>query len=130
MIPGLAILRSPITWAVLVGAFAIGGVWWLASSRYAAGLEAGKAEIRAEWTAASLKAAQDKRAAEQAVEAAAARAERQHQAEIDQAKTEAQEMIDAYRAELAAQPADGRCALTDADVRRMRDIRSGRSAAP
>lgn len=130
MTAAIAILKSPITWAILLGAALIGGIWWLASSRYDAGLDAGKAEIRAEWTAASLKAAEDKRAAEQAIEAAATQAARQHQAEIDQAKTKAQEMIDAYRAELATRPADDRCALTDDDVRRMRDIRTGRSAAP
>lgn len=124
------IVTSPLAWALVAGAVLIGGVWWLAESRYAAGAEAGRAEIRAEWTAANLKAERDKRAAEQALEAKASAAASAHQAELDAAKTEAQEMIDAYKAELASRPADPRCRLTGDDVRRLRGIESGRRGAP
>lgn len=126
----LALLRSPIVWGAIAGIAMIGGIWWLAESRYAAGADAGRAEILAQWSAASLKAERDKREAERRLEEAAAAVARTHQAEIDQAKAHAQEMIDAYLADLAARPADDRCALTDDDVRRLRDIRTGRRPAP
>lgn len=126
----LALIRSPIVWGIVAGVALVLGVWWLAESRYAAGAEAGRAEIRAQWSEASLKAARDKREAERRLEEAAAAVARTHQAEIDRAKADAQEMIDAYLADLAARPVDARCALTDDDVRRLRDIRTGRSPAP
>lgn len=126
----IALLRSPIVWGIVAGVALVLGVWWLAESRYAAGVEAGRAEILAQWSQASLKAERDKREAERRLEEAAAAVARTHQAEIDRAKADAQEMIDAYLADLAARPADDRCALTDDDVRRLRDIRTGRRAAP
>lgn len=126
----LKILASPLTWALALGAAAIGGIWWLAAARYDAGLDAGRAEVRAEWSAATLKAEQDKRAAEQALAAKAAAASAAAAVEIEKAKASAQETIDAYVADLARRPADARCALTDDDVRRLRDIQSGRAAAP
>jgi len=123
---GLAILRSPITWAIVAGAVLIGSVWWLAESRYAAGADAGRADIRAEWTAANLQAEQDRRTAERRIEEKATAAAKAHAAEIEKTKADAQEMIDAYRADLAARPAEARCALTPDDVRRLRDIAAGR----
>ena len=123
---GAAILKSPITWAIVAGAALIGGVWWLAESRYADGAEAGRAEIRAEWTAANLQAEQDRRAAERRIEEKATAAAKAHEAELEKTKADAQEMIDAYRADLAARPAEARCALTPDDVRRLRDIAAGR----
>lgn len=125
----LKILASPLTWALALGAAAIGGIWWLAAARYDAGLDAGRAEVRAEWSAAALKAEQDKRAAEQALAARAAEHAATAAAEIEKAKTEAQEAINAYTADLARQPADARCALSGDDVRRLRDIQSGRAGA-
>ncbi|GLI23505.1 hypothetical protein GGQ86_002957 [Xanthobacter flavus] len=120
------IVTSPLTWAIVAGAVLIGGVWWLAENRYAAGADAGRAEIRAEWTAANLQAEQDRRAAERRVEEKATAAAKAHAAEIEKTKADAQEMIDAYRADLAARPAEARCALTPDDVRRLRDIAAGR----
>ncbi len=125
----LTLIRSPLVWAALLGAVLIASIWGLAAQRYSAGLEAGRAEVRAEWTAASARALEDKRAAERALEAKAARIEAAAQAEIEEAKLSAQEAIDAYEAELSRRPVAG-CTLNDDDLRRLRDIRSGRRTAP
>lgn len=124
----IAILRSPLAWSVALGAVAVLAIFGFGALRYQAGMEDGRAEVRAEWTTAALKAEEDKRAAERALADHAAAVELTAQSEIEAAKTAAQEAINAYAAELAKRP-DARCALSDDDVRRLRGIQSRRPAA-